>query len=402
MLAKWLMVDYNWVMVTGTRLFFLLALLLAACGGQPAVPTRAIAAGLPQASATPNLPPTQDIRSIQPTAEIPTPVTVTPRPSATPAPVEAVINISVPRANEVLTLGGDFTARGLVEKEAEQTVWLSLVTNNGRTLAQVPAIITDAGWEAVLSLPINVSGLAQLRADLLDESGAVVAQHHVPVLLTLNTELADRYLVLYRPEIGDTAVGGYNIFFDGMALRPVANYVTISIWADECREQVAQQGFQMGSSSRPFYWQGFVVVPEELVGPACAVASFGEPGSENWREVAIPIEVLAEEDANARGVTIANPPPNDEVFAGEEIVLYGTAYNVASGPVTVSILMENGRIVGQTTTETDYWGYWEATMLLPVDVLGLAEITVTAGEDETFAESQTLVNVLPAPTPTPR
>ena len=83
------------------------------------------------------------------------------------------------------------------------------------------------------------------------------------------------------------------------------------------------------------------------------------------------------------------------------MVLYGTALNVSEGPVSVSILMENGRVVSQTSFTTDYWGYWETTVTLPIDVEGLAEITVSAGEGDTFNESTTIIQVNPAPTPTP-
>jgi hypothetical protein len=164
---------------------------------------------------------------------------------------------------------------------------------------------------------------------------------------------------------------------------------------------VARQNFVLGASNRPVYWQGFVVVPQELVGPACAVASTGEPGTENWREASVPIDVLPPTQLEARGVTIGNPPPDSEAIAGQELFLYGTALNVSEGPVSVSILMENGRIVSQTSFTTDYWGYWETSITLPLDVEGLAEITVSAGEGDTFNESTTRIRVNPAPTPTP-
>lgn len=388
-----------------TRQLFVLALVigicLTACGPQP-MPTQVPLAQLPQPSPTSNLPPTIDIRGQQNIIETATPApTVTPKPTRTATPTDTRINVSFPKANELLMLGTEVTVGGLVEKEEGDTIVVSLVTSNGRILAQTPAEITSQGWGASFILPPQVSGLAYLRATLLDETGQTLAEHESPVLLALNPNTEGRYLELYRPTIGDTAVGGYNIFFDGMISYPVNNFVTVSIWANDCQEQVARQGFQLGSSSRPFYWSGFVVVPKDLVGPACAVAYFGEPGSEEWREAQIPIEVLDKEATNAKGVIIGSPRPEDEVFAGGELFLYGTAYNVTDGPVTVSIIMENGRIVGQTTVETDYWGYWEAAILLPFDVLGLAEITVTAGEDQTLSETITVVNVLPAPTPTP-
>ncbi|MCP4358832.1 MAG: hypothetical protein GY796_12505 [Chloroflexi bacterium] len=377
----------------------ILLLWLTACSS-PTMPTRIPAAQLPQPSPTSNLPPTQDINAPTP-AVANTAVPITPKPTRTPTPVDPVINVSAPHANEILILGEEVAARGLVNKEEEQQIIISLVTSNGRTLTQTPGIVTEIGWEAAFTLPPNVTGQAFLKATLLDQAGNSLAEHQSPVLLTHNPDTTDRYLDLNRPDIGDTAVGGYNIFFDGTVFRPVNSSVIISIWADNCQEQIAQQSFRLGSSSRPIYWQGFVVVPQDLVGPACAVAHFGEPGTEEWREAQIPIEVLAQDDAAAQGVTIGNPPPEGEFFAGQEMTLYGTAYNVTEGPVTISVLMDNGRIAASATTETDYWGYWEVTITLPIDAIGQAEITVTAGDEDESGESQTIVTINPAPTPTP-
>lgn len=403
--GKWqvkrhLLATCNVQPVTSSLLLAIALVLLTACGPE-AVPTPVPALQLPQPSPTSNLPPTLDI-SNQNVMETATPLPTTPpKPTRTATPVDVSINISYPNENELLTLGEEITVGGLVKKEESHSILVSLVTANGRILAQVPGELTTQGWAAPFILPPQVTGMAYLQAALLDETGVVLTEHRSPVLLTLNPNAEGRFLELYQPRVNDTAVGGYSIFFDGMVNRPVSNFITISIWANECQEQVARQGFQMGSSSRPFYWSGFVVVPEDLVGPACAVAYSGEPGTEEWREAQIPIEVLAQEDANARGVVLASPRPEAEIFAGEELFLYGTAYNVTNGPVTVDVVMENGRIVGQVVTQTDYWGYWEASLLLPFDVLGLAEITITAGEDETLSETNQVINVLPAPTPTP-
>lgn len=356
---------------------------------------------LPEASATSNLPPTLDISS-QNVLETATPApSLTPKPTRTATPVDVSINISYPPANGLLTLGEEVTVGGLVKKEPGHQVLLSLVTGNGRIVSQAAGAETTQGWRVDFVLPPQVSGLAYLQAALLDEAGNVLVQHQSPVLLAVNPNTDGRYLDLHRPQVGDAAVGGYTVFFDGMINRPVNNFVAISIWANDCQEQVARQGFQLGGSSRPFYWSGFVVVPKDLVGPVCAVAYFGEPGTEDWREAQIPLDVLAKEDANARGVVIGSPRPEAEIFAGEELLLYGTAYNVTDGPVTVDVMMENGRIVGQSTTQTDFWGYWEAVILLPFDVVGLTEIIVSAGENQTLAETTLIVNVLPPLTPTP-
>ncbi|NKQ35560.1 MAG: hypothetical protein HF973_08090 [Chloroflexi bacterium] len=378
---------------------------LAACGqAEPAAPTLMPVAQLPTATAT-SLPPTLDIEATRSrTAVTPTPeeTTSSPGSSITPTPVTPTINITTPKVNELIFVGNELTVAGLTEREPEQTVLVSLVTANGRLLAQQPGETADFGWQTRFVVPQNVTGAAKVQAMLLDAGGNILATHEAPVLLQLgNTEGMDRYLDLYRPEINDTAVSGFNIVFDGEVLRPAGNLVTISIWVDDCQNKAAQEGFRLGSSSKPFKWQGFVVVPKDLSGPACAVASFGEPGTENWREAQIPIGILPPDSLEARGVTIAYPPPDSEITAGEEILLYGVAQNVATGPVNVSMLMENGRIVGGGATETDYWGYWELPLILPFDIEGLAEITVAAGEGDTTGETTIQVRVLPAPTPTP-
>ncbi|HRQ37726.1 MAG TPA: hypothetical protein PLD25_07410 [Chloroflexota bacterium] len=391
--GKWQVAAYPFLLI-------IMLSLLTACGPEP-IPTQAASLQLPQPSPTSNLPPTLDISNSQ-VMETATPApTLTPKPTRTPTPVDVSINISYPKENELLTLEEEITVGGLVKKEEAHSILVSLVTSNGRVLSQTPGARTTQGWNASFILPPQVSGLAYLRAAVLDEAGHVLAEHQSPVLLALNPDTEGRFLELYRPQVNDTAVGGYSFFFDGMVNRPVNNFITVSIWANECQEQVARQGFQMGSSSRPFYWSGFVVVPKDLVGPACAVAYFGEPGTEEWREAQIPIEVFAQDDANAKGVVVASPRPEAEIFAGEELFLYGTAYNVTNGPVTVDVVMENGRIVGQTISQTDFWGYWEASLLLPFDILGLAEVTITAGEDETLSQTTLVINVLPTPTPTP-
>lgn len=371
------------------------------------LPTLAPAVVLPSPTAT-SLPPTLDISTRPPESGVSNGGTsgdaaaqATPKPTITPTAVNPLINISDPNPNALMTLGSETAVRGLVQREPDQAVIVSLVSSNGRLLTEQAAMPNEFGWQVDIVPPPFFSGAALVRADLLAPDGTVLASYDVPVWLTLNKDAANRYLEMFRPVVEETAVGGFNIFFDGEILLPVNRTVTVSIWAEDCQTQVARQSFVLGASNRPVYWQGFVVVPPGLVGSACAVASTGEPGSENWREAAVPINVLAPTELNARGVTIGNPPPDSELFAGQELFLYGTALNVSEGPVAVSILMENGRVVSQTSFTTDYWGYWETALTLPIDVEGLAEITVSAGEGDTFNESTTIIRVNPAPTPTP-
>lgn len=395
--------QQKWIVLGLGALF----LLLAGCGvpDEP-LPTLAPVMVLPSPTST-SLPATLDISTRVPESGVSsagsggTTAQTTPKPTVTPTAVNPLINISDPNPNQLLTLGSETAVRGLVQREADQSILVSLVSSNGRLLAEAAAAPNEFGWQTSFVLPPNVSGSATMRASLLAADGTVLSSYDVPVWLTLNKETAERYLEMFRPTFEETAVGGFNIFFDGEILLPVNRTVSVSIWAEDCQTRVARQSFVLGASTRPVYWQGFVVVPQDLVGPACAVASTGDPGTENWREASVPINVLPPTELEARGVTIGNPPPDSEIFAGQELVLYGTALNVSEGPVSVSILMENGRVVSQTSFTTDYWGYWETAVTLPIDIEGLAEITVSAGEGDTFNESTTIIRVNPAPTPTP-
>lgn len=385
--------------------FMFSLLLLAACNQEPPatpLPTLAQVAALPTNTSTPSLvlPPTQDLTLLTPTAAPPT-ITSTPRPTATATPVEALLAITEPDESADLVVGTEVVVSGLGQKEADQNIVVSLVSSNNRLLAENVATLTENSWQAALAIPIHVTGAAYLSAKIQTQKGDVLYENRLAVNLVLDASTAERYLALFRPVGGDTAVSGFNIFFDGEVFRPAGNTITIAIW-ENCQTQVARQTFVLGTSSRSFYWQGFVVVPEDLAGPACAVASFGEPGAENWREAQFPITVLPQDDANAKGVLILNPPAGDVIIAGQQLFINGTAFNVSEGPVSISLVLENGRILNQTTTLTDYWGYWETSLILPVDTLGIAQLTVTAGElgDSNYAESQTLITIAPAPTPT--
>jgi len=314
----------RWVLL----LAVLLSWLLIGCNTpEDPLPTLVSQVVLPSATPT-SLPATMDISTRQPVSGVVTPVggaatavKPTPKPSITPTPVDSLINISAPSDNAVLVLGSPTTVRGLVQRNPSEEVYLSLVSSNGRLLTEQLVDASDFGWQADIVPPPYVSGAAVIRADLRAADGTVLSLFEIPVWLTLNKEGLDRYLEMFRPKVDEKGVGGFNIFFDGEILLAVNRTVTLSIWADNCQTRVAQQSFVLGASNRPVYWQGFVIVPQNLVGPACAVASTGDPGSETWREASVPINVLAPTELEARGVTIGNPPPDREVIAGQVPIL---------------------------------------------------------------------------------
>jgi hypothetical protein len=380
-------------------LIIVLLWLLAGCDqSTEPLPTRVPTAEAPPPTIPSILPPTRDLSP--PTATFiasPTAPAVSSGPTETPLPSgEAAINITSPAAGLEVALGSEVTVSGLGQVGAGEVLSLTLVSATGHTLSEVLVEVSDfSSWQVALPVPIYVTGPAQLVAAVYDEAtGALLAIDFEDVNLVLDTSISERYMALFRPLNGETAVAGYNLFFDGRAEQPVDNLITISLRSENCREEVARQSFRLRGSG---YWQGFLILPQAVSGPACAVAEFGEPGNEDWREAQVLMNVLPASDENAQAVLVGNPPPNSTLPAGEATLLYGTAYNAFEGQVVVSILLENGRILSEGVADTDVYGYWEIELFVPTDAEGPASINVTIGTpgEDNYAQNQTLVTISP-------
>jgi hypothetical protein len=295
-------------------------------------------------------------------------------------------------------MGSDIVAGGLAQLNPKESVYLRLVTANGRILTETVALISEVNtWQASLHVPLNVSGPAQLQASIRNQKGEILAMDHVGVILALDTALGGRYLALFRPVNGENAVAGYYLFFDGFA-QQAGGGVTISLWTENCQTRVAQQFFSLRTSA---YWRGFLVVPRNIVGPACAVAYFGSPEEPDaWREAQLPINILPADDADApgaRAVMIGFPSAGATLSAAEPLQLYGTAYNAPDDEVLVSILLDNGRILTEGIAPVDDFGYWELTLILLPDTEGVAQITASFGNptDPDYAQAQTAITITP-------
>jgi hypothetical protein len=290
-------------------------------------------------------------------------------------------------------MGTEVSIGGLGQVLPSQTLSITLVSATGHRLAGAEAELTEInGWQVEFTIPQQVSGPAQIQAAIFEETGQLITLDIHAVHIVLDTNSTDKYMALFRPITGEQAVAGYNLFFDGRAQEPTGNYITISIWDQNCRNQLAVQGFRLNSST---YWQGFLVVPGNVSGPVCAVADFGEPGSEDWREAQVLLEVIPPSDENAKGVLVGNPPPNATLAAGESILLYGTAYNAPDREVVISVILENGRIITEVVATADLFGYWETSLFVPADAEGSATINVSIGtpSEDNFAQNQTLVTI---------
>jgi hypothetical protein len=307
--------------------------------------------------------------------------------------VASGVNITTPKEFDELFQGNDAPIGGLVQLGQSETLSVLLASSRGEELSRANVVVHKFGnWEGSLPIPIAVSGSAEVVAQIVDGDGNVRAVDTQKVIVIVNPELTDRYLTLYRPNVGDTVVAGYNMFFDGHAQSAVNNVVTISLWEDECQVRVARQSFVLKGSG---YWQGFLIIPRNVSGSACATAHFGEPGTELWREAQIALTVLPPGDSEARGVTIGNPPPESEVAPGSTLLIYGTSYNNPDGDVLVSIWTEDARILTEGVTTVDSFGYWELSLFIPAETSGVAEVSASFGEsgDDTYVEHRILIHI---------
>lgn len=230
---------------------FLLIVIFTACNSPaPApLPTSVPVAELPTVTAT-SLPATMDLTAVS--TPIATAVSATRPPTATATPITPFVGITSPEEGDDIVLGSDIIIRGLAELNPNSVISVTLTSLNGRLLAQTQAAVQDQIWEAGLTIPNTVSGAAYLQTMIQNETGDITAEHRIPVNLIIDAAAAERYLALYHPLLNETAVGGFNLFFDGMVYRPTNSAISISVWVDDCQTRLARQSFTLGSSTVAF------------------------------------------------------------------------------------------------------------------------------------------------------
>ena len=351
----------------------LLALLfLAGCAEllpQPAAtpsPTPRPATDTPDAVATDTptatLPATATVRptaTTRPTntPEPPTPTAIRPTSTATstPPPGTDPVTIDEPAAETTVDVETTLAVAGSAPSGA-QSVSLSLEAA-GVIIAEASAMPSANGqWEGALEIPANATGDLIVRATAGEQAAEQVISVQRP-------NIAPPFITLVHPDSGWNAVSGRALFFQGRVQRPPEGTITIALLYDGCQATAAEQSFDIGAGGR--YW-GFVVIPPEVTGPACAVAFFGEPGDEAWRAATARLQVVPPDDPDARGLFLGNFPDND-VARGQPVTVYGSAYNAPNRQVQVSLEV-GGAVVAQGTAIADSFGYWEIDLTLPESV----------------------------------
>ncbi len=391
------------------RLIFLSVLFcffLAACGSQSTDPEQAEVIIVPTAAAVaevPTLPPPviESTQAVETPTEAPTEATadvesdeqenveedaetdveeetasneeVVPEEPTPDLSIEPAVNITnigdkSGKAGELLVVAGRAARR------TDQRLEASLVTLDGRVLLTQAIDDLDFGaWEASIPLPETFSGQARLVTTVWNADETSAASDTLLVNIEADTSQV-RYLQLDKPGPESISAAGYYLFFDGFAQKPVDFVVTIAVKVDDCQTIVSRQRFPMNGSGN---WRGFVQVPEDVRGEACAIAWFGEEGSADRREAQYLIDVISKEEG--AGTVIGWPKEGSEISAGETVFFQGVALNATDGKLDIQVRLADGSVAAGNIVDVQQFGYWEAELLMPVDLQGEVQVTADGG-----------------------
>ena len=342
---------------------------LTSCRQEPValpttIPTAALPATVPpvpeETATVAGLPPTRDLA----TATMqPTPVLPTREPIDTPTPVIGpIISLDEPLEGQQFTLGESAVVSGFAQVGGGMSIHVGLTSASGLSLAATTAEVEGNVWRAELPIPDLVTGVATIQAVILDAGGNEQARAGVPVKLVADRQNSESFVSIFRPEGDAVAVAGHNLFVDGQLWRAGGGNLQVAALVDNCTESVAHLSFQLSTSST---WQGFLVMPRDISGPACVVAWVGQQGEDSWRAAQLPVTILHQDDAAAEGIVVANPAPGRRVRGGETLLVNGIAYNVPGQIVTLSLQFANGQVIGEAEDDADNYGYWSAEVALP-------------------------------------
>lgn len=298
-----------------------------------------------------------------PTADSVTPTAIAEMPEATvtstvePTSEPAVLTIDTPAEGETWNTGSSVTISGTAPPDAE----LISVTLRAAGLTLDSAEATpakDGDWDATLNVPGTLTGTALVQAAAGDD-----ATVEIPVRITLPGATSGPAIALDHPQDMSTVVSGHVLFFTGTVQRPADEMVTIAVLFEDCQTVASTTSFNVGEGGQ---WWGYLVVPETVFGPGCALAYTGEFGDDEWRAAHAPIDILEMDAEEARGLFIGNFA-DSELTPGESVTVYGSAYNAPNNRVQVALQI-GGTNVAQGTTTTDGFGYWEINLVLPPDI----------------------------------
>lgn len=352
-------------------LCLLIVFLLAACASKPSTDAQATQPTqiVEQASATPSLAPTNTLEATatsQPTSTA----------TATATTTAVPLTILEPESEITLPTGSDLTIRGIDETAVNQTLHITVAISDWLLAEGETAVSADGSWETTLPLSPQISGPATLTVQSMATQNSQTALIHIQP----DTDPNNPFVLLEAPKLGETAVAGYGIPFNGQINNPIARTLVIGLLHDNCTRFAAGQTFELGNGQ----WEGLLVIPSDINGPACAIARSGDPDiSEEWMAFIMPLEILASDDANATSITLGNP--GELIFSGSaKLELYGTAVNAPLNKIDLELTSDDGNYkrLASETVDVNAYGYWEITLTLSESFTGHALLTASMGSND--------------------
>ena len=251
-------------------------------------------------------------------------------------------------------------------------------------LAVGQASPTDGNWSLTIDIPSAYNGPTRLL--VINGSESVTVPLEIFTIAAMPTAAGEPAVQLYRPIVGETAVSGYPLYFEGQVRNPVENTITIGLLVDGCSRFAAQQSFTVtpAAADRDTGWTGVLILPQAIEGDdSCAIAYTGKMGEGTWAATAMSVPVLAEDDPNANRISL-EAGFNMVLKAGRTERIAGTAVNAEEVTVTLSRSDDNAIIAEGTATVGDF-GFWELSLSIPSDAPDFVQVAIVISSDESEA-----------------
>lgn len=302
-------------------------------------------------------------------------------PMAQGGPVD-VLTVDYPLSNGQNQTGQPMTVTGRAVNDSnlvEVQLW-----GADTALAVGQTSPTSGSWSLTLDVPAAYNGPARLL--VINGSESVTVPVELVSLLADPPAAGQAVVQLYRPIVGETAVSGYPLYFEGQVRNPANDTITIGLLVDGCSRFVAQQSFTVtpASADRDTGWAGVLILPQAIEGhDSCAFAYTGKLGEGAWAATALPLPVLTEDDPNANRISL-EAGFNMVLKAGRTERIAGTAVNAEEVTVTLSRSDDNAVIAEGTATVGDF-GFWELHLPIPSDAPDFVQVAVVISSDDSEA-----------------
>jgi hypothetical protein len=388
-------------------LFVLMIGLVVACGEAPAETvdtTQSVATAVsPEEPAnTENMVSEAETAVIEPTLPAPVVVELAPTeeppveeaPAATVAPAptdepveEAVVLLAITELVPEWTVGTGNSVAGTAPHGGE-AVAIQLVAG-AHLLVEGEAVADQAGnWQVELLVPYNVTGVASVQATVREETAVQAVQ-----LLPNAADPSGVSVTAVLPTSDSLAVSGAPLLLAGNSTNLIGRKLTMGFLFNDCTEYAASQTISLDGDS--VFWNGMIILPRELPGDAgCVTISTGSVQAGDWRELLIPIQLVGLEDEAAQGLITLGNHPDLPPRAGSTVTLYGTAVNIPSSELTITLVGE-GDVTQSLIVTVDTFGYWEAPIQLLPELVGNVTVQFHSADGANSVQSQSTLEIAP-------